>query len=219
LFEWTFEDLSDGYAIARHNGRLVAGVARLDLTGRSSNWLPLVSVADMERVLTDASAAGGKILLEAFELPERGRVAVLRDPQGAAFGVVQSSHGDPADRRADVNEWLWNEVWTDDVTAAIAFYQVVGGYRPAERSIGGVRYRYLERDGRPRVGLLDKPSEDIGNTWVVYIRVADVGAAVQKVASLGGKVLMAPTAAVRNGTVAVLADPNGAGFVVQEWRN
>jgi len=28
---------------------------------------------------------------------------------------------------------------------------------------------------------------------------------------------MAPTAAVRNGTVAVIADPNGAGFVVQEW--
>jgi hypothetical protein len=131
--------------------------------------------------------------------------------------VVQSSHGDPADRKADINEWLWNEVWTDDIPAAVAFYQTVGGYRLAEKTVGDIQYRYLERDGQPRVGLLDKPSPQIGNTWVAYIRVADVDAAVSKAKALGGNVLMAPTAAVRNGTVAVIADPSGAGFVVQEW--
>ena len=218
LLDWTFEDLSSGYALASHNGRFVAGVARLDLAGRSSNWLPLVSVTDLDRVLTDASTAGGKIILKPFDLPSRGRVAVLRDPQGAAFGVVQSSHGDPPDRKADVNEWLWNEVWTDDVPSAIEFYQTVGGYRPAERTIGDIRYLYLERDGRPRVGLLDKPSPEIGNTWVAYIRVTDVEAAVKKAEALGGKVLLAPTAAIRNGTVAIITDPSGAGFVVQEWK-
>ncbi|MEJ2474618.1 MAG: VOC family protein, partial [Desulfobacterales bacterium] len=103
LFGWSFEDLSDGYAIARHNGRLVAGIAKLDRSVRSSIWLTLVSVPDMDRLLTEATAAGGKIILNPFDLPNRGRVAVLRDPQDAAFGVVQSSHGDPADRKADVN--------------------------------------------------------------------------------------------------------------------
>jgi hypothetical protein len=29
--------------------------------------------------------------------------------------------------------------------------------------------------------------------------------------------LMAPQANVRKGSVAILADPSGAGFVVQEW--
>jgi predicted enzyme related to lactoylglutathione lyase len=217
LFDWSFEELSDGYALARHNGRLVAGVAKLDRSGRSSNWLPLVSVPDMDRLLTEATVAGGKIILKPFDLPSRGRVAVLRDPQGAAFGVVQSSHGDPADRKADVNEWLWNEVWTDDVPSAVTFYQTVGGYRLAEKTVGDIQYRFLERDGQPRVGLLDKPSPHIGNTWVAYIRVADVDATVNKAKALGGNVLMAPTVTVRNGTVAVIADPNGAGFVVQEW--
>jgi predicted enzyme related to lactoylglutathione lyase len=217
LFDWSFEELSDGYALARHNGRLVAGIAKLDRSGRSSNWLPLVSVPDMDGLVTEATAADGKIILKPFDLPRRGRVAVLRDPQGAAFGVVQSSHGDPADRKADINEWLWNEVWTDDIPAAVAFYQTIGGYRLAEKTVDDIHYRYLERDGQPRVGLLDKPSPQIGNTWVAYIRVADVDATVDKAKALGGNVLMAPTAAVRNGTVAVIADPNGAGFVVQEW--
>lgn len=144
-------------------------------------------------------------------------MAVLRDPQGAAFGGVQSSHGDPPDRKADVNEWLWNEIWTDDVPSAIEFYQSIGGYRSAEKTVGDICYRYLERDGKPRVGLLDKPSPEIGNTWAGYIRVADVEAAVKKVELLGGKVLMAPTGTVRNGTLAVIADPSGAGVVLQEW--
>jgi len=187
LFDWSFEELSDGYALARHNGRLVAGVAKLDRSGRSSNWLPLVSVPDMDRLLTEATVAGGKIILKPFDLPSRGRVAVLRDLQGAAFGVVQSSHGDPADRKADVNEWLWNEVWTDDVPSAVTFYQTVGGYRLAEKTVGDIQYRFLERDGQPRVGLLDKPSPHIGNTWVAYIRVADVERDGQQGQSLGGK--------------------------------
>jgi predicted enzyme related to lactoylglutathione lyase len=47
--------------------------------------------------------------------------------------------------------------------------------------------------------------------------VQDVNATAAKAASLGGKVLMAPTQQVRDGSVAIIADPNGAGFVVQEW--
>ena len=217
LLGWTFEDVSDGYAVARHNGRFLAGIAKHDLSDRTSNWLPLISVMDMDRVLAEAAAAGGKTVLKPFDMPSRGRIAVLKDPHGATFGVVQSSHGDPADRKADINEWLWNEVWTDDVPAAVAFYQTVAGYRLVEKTVDDTFYRYLERDGQPRVGLLDKPSPQVGNTWVAYIRVADVNAAVNKVKALGGDVLMAPTAAIRNGATAVVTDPNGASFVLQEW--
>lgn len=217
LLGWTFEDVSDGYALARYNGRILAGIAKLDLSEHASNWLPLISATDMERVLAEAVAAGGKTVLKPFDMPNRGRIAVLKDPLGASFGVVQSSHGDPADRKPDINEWLWNEVWTDDVPAAVAFYQTVGGYRLVEKAVSDIHYRYLERDGQPRVGLLDKPSPQIGNTWVAYIRVADVDAAANKAKALGGYVLMAPSAAIRNGTMAVITDPSGATFVLQEW--
>lgn len=217
LFGWTFKDLSGGYSLASHKGRYVAGIARLDKNGRSSHWLPLVSVLDVDGVLKQAVEKGGKTLLRPFEMADRGRIAVLNDPQGAAFGIVRSSHGDPADGDPEINGWLWNEIWTDDLPGAIAFYTAVGGYRLAEKTITEVPYRFFERDGRPRVGLLEKPSPEIGNTWVAYIRVTDVNATVDKATALGGKVLMAPSAAVRSATVAVIADPDGAGFVIQEW--
>jgi predicted enzyme related to lactoylglutathione lyase len=91
----------------------------------------------MDRVLADATAAGGKTVLEPSDLANRGRIAVLKDSQGAAFGVVQSSHGDPPGRDAEINGWLWDEIWTEDVPAAIVFYQSVGGYQVAEKMVGG----------------------------------------------------------------------------------
>jgi predicted enzyme related to lactoylglutathione lyase len=217
LLGWNFEDVTSGYTLARNNGRLLAGIAKLSLSGRPSHWLPLVSVLDIEQVLASTTDAGGKTVLKPFDLPDRGRIAVVKDPQGAAFGLVQSSQGDPADRKADINGWLWNEVWTEDVPGAIDFYRKVAGYVAAEKTVDGNRYRYLEKDGHPRVGLLKKPDPQIGNTWVAYIRVADVDAVVSRAKALGGEVLMAPQADVRKGSVAILADPSGAGFVVQEW--
>ena len=217
LLGWAFQDLSRDYSLVRHNGRLVAGIARLDRHGRAGHWLPLVSVADVDSVLRQAASEGGKTLIRPFEMADRGRIAVLKDPQGTAFGIVHSTRGDPADRDPEINGWLWNEIWTEDLAGAIGFYTAVGGYRLVEKTIAGIPYRFFERDGRPRVGLLEKPSPEIGNTWVAYIRVADVNATVDKATALGGTVLMAPSAAVRNATVAVIADPSGAGFVVQEW--
>jgi predicted enzyme related to lactoylglutathione lyase len=56
-------------------------------------------------------------------------------------------------------------------------------------------------------------------TWPAYIRFADVEVDVNKAKTLGGYVLMEPTAAICNGTAAVITDPSGAVFVLQEWNN
>ena len=218
LFGWSFEDLSDGYAIARHNGRLVAGIAKLDRSGRSSNWLPLVSVTDIAKAQKITRTAGGDVVLGAFELRGRGQVAVLKDPQGAAFGVLQSDHGDPQDRIPPVNTWLWNEIWTNNIAGATAYYEELFDYGEEVFRIGSVSYDFFVRDGKPRAGLLAKPDPQIPNTWLCYLRVNDVAAVTDKARALGGSVLMAPNAKVRDGRVAILTDPSGAGFVVQEVR-
>ncbi|MEA3230127.1 MAG: VOC family protein [Thermodesulfobacteriota bacterium] len=217
LFGWTFEDITRGYSIAKNNGQIIAGIAEIGLSGRPSHWLLHVSVIDMDHTLSYVKSAGGSLVLKPFDLAGRGRVALVKDPQGAAFGIVQSSHGDPTDRKPIVNGWLWNEVWTGDVHGAIEFYRQIADYRVAERTTDGNTYRYLEYNGRPRVGFLKKPDAQIDNTWVAYIRVDDIGTVLNKVEPLGGKILVPPQPAIRNGSVAVITDPDGAGFIVQEW--
>lgn len=216
LFGWTFEDITKGYSLAKNNGRVIAGIAKLDLSG-PSHWLSLVSVVNMDRTLSYVESAGGSLVLKPFDLAGRGKIALAKDPQGAAFGIVQSSHGDPRDREPIVNGWLWNEIWTGDVPGAIEFYRHVADYRVAERTVNDNTYRYLEHNGHPRLGFLKKPDSLNDNTWVTYIRVANIGSILKNVEPLGGKVLVPPQQAIRNGSVAVITDPDGAGFIVQEW--
>ena len=218
LFGWQFEQLSDGYLLARYQGRPVAGLARLEAGHDSGHWLALVSVTDIAKAQKTTRTAGGDVVLSAFELKGRGQVAVLKDPQGAAFGVLQSDHGDPEDRIPPVNTWLWNEIWTNDIAGATAYYEELFGYERKVVRIGSVSYDFFVRNGKPRAGLLAKPDPQIPNTWLCYLRVNDVAAVTDKARALGGSVLMAPNAKVRDGRVAILTDPSGAGFVVQEVR-
>jgi predicted enzyme related to lactoylglutathione lyase len=52
-----------------------------------SHWLPYFAVADVDDRARVAVEAGGTLLMEPTTVPEGPRIAVLRDPQGAAFGV------------------------------------------------------------------------------------------------------------------------------------
>jgi predicted enzyme related to lactoylglutathione lyase len=47
--------------------------------------------------------------------------------------------------------------------------------------------------------------------------VSDAQSATEKVKSLGGSVILEPSEEVRAGSVAVVVDPAGAGFVLQKY--
>jgi predicted enzyme related to lactoylglutathione lyase len=213
---WTFEAVNDDYVLARNGGRYVGGLANLDSPSGIGYWVPLVSVADVDAAAALATSSGGKVHLKPFDLPGRGRVAVLGDPRGAAFGVVRSGGGDPPDARPGVGDWLWNEVWTDDAAAAVAFYQKLAGYRPARVQVGNVNYQYLEQAGKARVGVLQKPAPELPSAWIGYVRVADPAAAARRARELGGTVLLDARPDPRGGTIAIIRDPSGAGLILQQ---
>ncbi|WP_371582558.1 VOC family protein [Streptomyces sp. NBC_01314] len=52
-----------------------------------SHWLPYFAVEDVDDTARVAAGAGGTLLMEPTTVPEGPRIAVLRDPQGAVFGV------------------------------------------------------------------------------------------------------------------------------------
>ncbi|MEV4864812.1 VOC family protein [Streptomyces ossamyceticus] len=52
-----------------------------------SHWLPYFAVEDVDDTARIAVGAGGTVFMEPTTVPEGPRIAVLRDPQGAMFGV------------------------------------------------------------------------------------------------------------------------------------
>lgn len=223
LFGWTFRavDLGAGqsYTVIEHAGRGIGGL--VDARGFNadvnvSRWIPVLSVADMDAAMASLRAGGGTVFQAPVDIPQRGRVAVAADPKGAVLTLLEARTGDPADRRPDNGDWLWNEVWSSDPAATVAFYQqLIPAYRAGAASAGG--YRYLSSQGQPRMGVRPKPIDGIKDTWLAYVRVADPGATATAAARMGGRVLLEPRENPLGGTVAMLNDPTGAGFLVQSW--
>lgn len=54
-------------------------------------WLPFIAVTDVDKTCEKARQLGGTVLEEPFDVPGTGRFAVIRDPQGATFGISRAS--------------------------------------------------------------------------------------------------------------------------------
>ncbi|MFE9774421.1 VOC family protein [Streptomyces sp. NPDC005931] len=55
-----------------------------------AHWLPYFAVEDVDAAGDTAARAAGTVLMEPTSVPEGPRIAVLRDPQGAMFGVYRA---------------------------------------------------------------------------------------------------------------------------------
>ncbi|WP_462147014.1 VOC family protein [Pseudoalteromonas gelatinilytica] len=215
VFGWQFQAINDSYTLASLDGKLIAGMAELDNKQNASHWLSLISSKDIAAVSEKTIQAGGKVLVSSTEIKGRGTIAVLEDPQGAVFSLINTVNGDPEAQQTD-NGWIWQEVWSDNPEQSKAFYQSLGNYSAQSKPLNNGNYSYLALNGTPAIGFVKKPDAEIGNTWVNYIKVADVDATLLKVTAAGGLVLMAPNDKVRSGSVAIIRDPAGAGIVIQE---
>ena len=53
------------------------------------HWMTYVSVTNCDETVNKATQLGGKPVQPPFDIPDVGRMAVLRDPQGATLAVIQ----------------------------------------------------------------------------------------------------------------------------------
>jgi uncharacterized protein len=58
--------------------------------GPEPHWVASFGVEDADEAVRKTLELGGEVLLAATDVPGMGRAAVLRDPQGAVFGVFAS---------------------------------------------------------------------------------------------------------------------------------
>jgi predicted enzyme related to lactoylglutathione lyase len=166
--------------------------------------------------------AGGRVLAAPRKLPERGEQAVFADPEGAVFGVVKSSSGDPEDFLAEPGEWIWIQLLSRDARRAAEFYRLVGGYEIVENTRSNRLSDYvLASKGYARATvrtLAREKQPEVQPTWLPFVRVKNVGESVALAKQLGGKALIEPKPEVLEGRAAVIADPTGAAIGILEWQ-
>jgi uncharacterized protein len=92
VFDWTTNDMGPdygGYRIFNRGETGIAGMMTLQDASIPPMWLPYVAVDDADTTVAKASELGGSALMGPMDVPNVGRIAVLRDPQGATFGILK----------------------------------------------------------------------------------------------------------------------------------
>lgn len=92
LFGWTAEE-SDGpmgtYTTYKNNGRLAGGMISSEMGEIPPNWLVYFAVDDCDSAFAAAKNAGAAAITPPSDIPDIGRFAIVTDPQGAAFAMIQ----------------------------------------------------------------------------------------------------------------------------------
>ena len=89
---WSFETMPmpDGeYTVAKLGEKMVGGMmplSQLNMPGIPPHWFAYIMVDDVDRRVADAQANGATVIKPAFDVPGVGRIAIIKDPQGAAMG-------------------------------------------------------------------------------------------------------------------------------------
>jgi uncharacterized protein len=142
---------------------------------------------------------------------------MMQDPQGAGFYIFQpASAPQQPEADAEVGEASWHELMTIDAPAAMTFYSEIFGWQPSETMDMGPmgKYHMFNRPHGMIGGMMNKPPEmaQVPPHWMIYFRVPDVDAAVERVTANGGKVLNGPMEVPGGDRVLNAMDPQGAAF-------
>ncbi len=226
LFGWTFADSGTGrgaYHLASLDGVPVAGLAERAAPPeqkRQSRWIAFMSVADVPAAVKSVVAGGGKELIAPRNVPARGEMAIVADPDGAPFGLINSASGDPVDALPIVGDWIWALYQSPDASGAAAFYQDLGGYEVVQDDpLGQAPHFLLATGGYARASLVEIPAERSGMRpdWLYFVRVGNLRESLARVRELGGTVLVEPKPEVLDERLAVITDPTGAPLGLLEW--
>jgi len=89
-------ETGDDYTCLMVEGRPVGGAFPPPMEGIPPHWEVYFNVADADATAARVGELGGAVLQPAWDVVGVGRLAMLQDPQGAVFGLMQNPPDDPA---------------------------------------------------------------------------------------------------------------------------
>lgn len=212
--------------IVRSDGSTAGGLFGLSQEMREHGarpcWLGYLYTPDVDATVAAIVADGGAVKMPVMELPV-GRIAMVNDPQGVSFyAMTPVPPADQPDAQSDVyhrsapQHVSWNELYTSDVEAAKAFYAKHFGMSFNDKMPMGEMGDYwfiTEGTMEDAIGaMMQKPPHVPTSSWLYYIRVADIDAAVESVKAGGGQVVNGPMEVPGGDWIINGVDPQGAAF-------
>jgi uncharacterized protein len=221
LLGWSWQDAGmEGmtYMLAKSPSAMVAGLFSSEM-GRLPGWLTYFAVESADESAALAASAGAQVQMPPTDIPGTGRFALLADPQGASFGILQplpmpDGSGGGAFNPAGLGCGQWNDLATSDAEAALGFYGKIFGWSVSRSMpMGPDRTYSILASGATDIGGVFK-GEAAAPFWKPYFGVASAEAAKAKVSALGGTVQSGPDPVPGGIYTLQCKDPSGVIFAL-----
>ncbi|MDO5613775.1 MAG: VOC family protein [Paracoccus sp. (in: a-proteobacteria)] len=214
------------YTLAKADDVMIAGLTA-NPGDLPPHWLICFAVDDCAATCAAMQRDGANILSGPDEVPGTGHYAVIADPQGARFGILQPDMSQmTADEiakaeasgsfdQSKTGHANWNELMTTDPEAGCAFYARHFGWTKGEAMDMGEMgtYQLVRRDGRDIGAIMGLGDAPVPN-WLPYFGVEGTEAAIERIKSAGGRLHHGPTEVPGGAWIAIAQDPQGAWFAV-----
>ncbi len=237
LFGWEFEIVSGAdapfYAIATLAGREIAGLGAAQ--AQPAAWNTYVAVDDAEAAAAQASATGGELVAEPFDIGQAGRLAICRDEAGTEFRLWQAHDRLGAQIVNRPGSWNFSDLHTDRPDE-VTFYTRLFGWSVEDLGFAKLVRRpgygdHLEATVDPDIrarqrGVAPPGFEDaiawVGELepggsphWHVTFAVEDRDATAAAAGRLGADVVA--TEETQWTRTALVRDPQGAIFTASQF--
>jgi predicted enzyme related to lactoylglutathione lyase len=222
LFDWKFNDIDMGpggaYTIFTLKDHDVAAGYTLDpqeMPGVPPHWMLYVATADADAAALRCTELGGAVVMPGFDVFDKGRMAVLKDPTGGIHNIWQAKGGSGTGIYNEPGAFCWGQLNTSDTAEAERYYTAMFGWGAKTSSGGDMTYTEWTLGGNPLGGMMAlPPGTPAPSHWLAYFAVEDCDASAAKAVSLGATQCVPPTDITGTGRFAVFTDPQGAFFAI-----
>lgn len=214
------DDQGNVYSMLQKNEKAACALydmaAEMRDQGIPPHWTAYFTVSNVDETVAKAKRLGGTALQEPQDVFTAGRMAAIRDPEGATFALWQPRDEIGAQIFGEPGSLNWCELYTQDPNAQSAFYGGVFGWtRTDTTASAGQPYVVFQQDGNNAAGMMEL---QVPPSWTVYFGVDDCDATIEKAVVLGGSLANPAMDIPDLGRFALLADPQGAHFFVLQLK-
>lgn len=222
LLGWQISDsgmAGFSYHLARMDDRMTAGLMEIpeDVAAMPPTWTIYFEARDADATCARAIREGGRVHRPTAEIPGTGRFAILGDPQGAAFGILEPAPMDEDrpgafDMERDGHA-QWNELMSSDPEAALDFYVSLFDWEAGQAMDMGDDgvYQIVSHKGGDIVGMMGLMGAP-ASFWMPYFGHGAIARAAAHVTELGGQIIRGPEEVPGGMHVLMARDPQGAHF-------
>jgi predicted enzyme related to lactoylglutathione lyase len=216
LFGWEFEigpEEFGRYTMCRLRGRRVAAISAMFDPSARPFWNVYLATDDCDGTAARAREAGGTLVMAPMDVADDGRMAIVRDPVGAQFGLWQGRAHHGAEAVNEPGALVRNDLVTPTPEPARQFYAAVFDFTlDRNEDLPDFDFTFLRRpDGHEVGGIMGAPGST--SAWNTTFEVAGTDQAVERALAAGGS-CPGGTQEFRYGRLATITDPFGAEFSV-----